>query len=108
MSGAELCATHPRPSDFGIPLIACAPFGCLKWITLSSGKKMFTSSMPGMVLTCSGGVSASRQTVIGRTLSRFSVFCSRLSSVVVVLCTAFFLLQTRTRERRVHELSWEG
>lgn len=44
---------------------ACAPFGFLKWITLSSGKKMFTSSMPGMVLTCSGGVSASRRTLIG-------------------------------------------
>ena len=36
-----------------------------------------TSSMPGMVFTP----------------SRFSVLCSRLSSVEVVLCTAFFFLR---------------
>ena len=38
---------------------------------------MLTSSIPGMVFTP----------------KRFSVFCSRLSSVVVVLCTAFFFLR---------------
>ena len=53
-----------------------APFGLVKLIT-SSPWKMLTSSMPGMVLTP----------------SRLSVFCSRLSSVLVVLCTAFFFLQ---------------
>lgn len=40
---------------------------------------MCTSSMPGMVFTP----------------SRFSVLCSRLSSVCVVLCTAFFFLRGR-------------
>lgn len=39
--------------------------------------KMLTSSMPGMVFTP----------------SRLSVLCSRLSSVLVVLCTAFFFLR---------------
>jgi hypothetical protein len=55
-----------------------APLGLVKWITLSS-LKMFTSSMAGIVFT----------------LSRFSVFCSRLSSVVLVLCTAFFFLRNQ-------------
>ncbi len=42
-----------------------------------SSLKMLTSSMPGMVLTP----------------SLFSVLCNLLSSVVVVLCTAFFFLK---------------
>ncbi len=54
----------------------CSPLGLVKWTTLSSWK-MFTSSMPGMAFTP----------------RRFSVFCSRLSSVDVVLCTAFFFLR---------------
>ncbi len=60
-----------------------APFGLVKWMTVSS-LKMFTSSMPGMVFTP----------------SRFSVFCRRLSSVEVVLCTAFFLLHAAARAAR--------
>jgi hypothetical protein len=52
-----------------------APLGLVKWMT-DSPWKMLTSSMPGMVLTP----------------RRFSVLCSRLSSVVAVLCTAFFFL----------------
>jgi hypothetical protein len=43
----------------------------------NSSLKMLTSSMPGMVLTP----------------SLFSVLCNLLSSVVVVLCTAFFFLK---------------
>lgn len=44
---------------------------------LLSSLTMFTSSMPGMVFTP----------------SLFRVFCKRLSSVDVVLCTAFFFLR---------------
>jgi hypothetical protein len=51
--------------------------GFTKWMTVSS-LKMFTSSMPGIVLTP----------------SLFKVLCNLLSSVVVVLCTAFFFLLT--------------
>lgn len=52
-----------------------SPLGLVKWITVSS-LKMLTSSMPGMVFTP----------------NRFKVFCSLLSSVEVVLWTAFFFL----------------
>jgi len=64
-------------SKHGCGAIFCglAPLGLVKWMTLSS-LKMLTSSMPGMVFTP----------------SRFSVFCSRLSSVDVVLCTALCFL----------------
>ena len=55
-------------------MLACT-LGLVKWMTVSS-LKMFTSSMPGMVLTP----------------RRFSVFCRRLSSWPLDLCTAFFLL----------------
>lgn len=66
-----LCCTGvPAPGG-----LHAAPFGLVKLMT-SSPWKMLTSSMPGMVLTP----------------SRLSVFCSRLSSVLVVLCTAFFFL----------------
>lgn len=51
------------------------PLGLEKWMTVSSWK-MLTSSIPGMVLTP----------------SLLRVFCRRLSSVVVVLWTAFFFL----------------
>jgi hypothetical protein len=42
-----------------------------------SSRKILTSSMPGMVFTP----------------SLFNVLCNLLSSVVVVLCTAFFFLK---------------
>lgn len=63
---------------------ARAPFGLTNWIA-SSPWKMTTSSIPGMVLTP----------------MRFSVACSRLSSVVAVLCDTFFLLRRGVKE-------WEG
>lgn len=53
------------------------PLGFEKWMTLLSSLTMFTSSMPGMVFTP----------------SLLRVLCKRLSSVVVVLCTAFFFLR---------------
>ena len=56
----------------------CAPFGLLKWMTVPLSLKRLTSSMAGMLFTP----------------RRFSVFCSRLSSVVVVLWIAFFLRRT--------------
>lgn len=56
---------------------ACT-LGLVKWITVPFSLKRFTSSIPGMLLQ----------------LSRLSVFCSRLSSVVVVLWIAFFLRRT--------------
>lgn len=54
------------------------PLGLTKWITDSSWK-MLTSSIPGMTFTP----------------SLFKVLCSLLSSVVVVLWTAFFFLRTK-------------
>lgn len=58
-----------------------SPLGFTKWTTSLLSLKMFTSSMPGMVFTP----------------RRFSVFCSLLSSVDVVLCTAFFFLRASAR-----------
>lgn len=52
-----------------------APLGLVKWMTVSS-MKMLTSSMPGIVFTP----------------NLFRVFCNLLSSVDVVLWTAFFFL----------------
>lgn len=53
------------------------PFGDVKWTTLPSDWKRFTSSIPGIVFTP----------------NLFNVLCNRLSSVVVALCTAFFFLK---------------
>lgn len=61
-----------------------SPFGLTKWMMLLSSLMMFTSSMPGMVFTP----------------SLLSVFCKRLSSVEVVLCTAFFFLRGEEPIRR--------
>ena len=55
-----------------------APFGLVKWITVPLSLKRLTSSMAGMLFTP----------------SLFSVFCSLLSSVVVVLWMAFFFRRT--------------
>ena len=49
-----------------------------------SAMNRLTSSMPGMVFTP----------------RRLSVFCNRLSSVEVVLCTAFFFLQGMEQDQR--------
>ena len=49
-----------------------------------SAMNRLTSSMPGMVFTP----------------RRLSVFCNRLSSVEVVLCTAFFFLQGTEQDQR--------
>ena len=57
---------------------ASAPFGLVKWITVPLSLKRLTSSMAGMLFTP----------------SLFSVFCNRLSSVVVVLWMAFFFRRT--------------
>jgi hypothetical protein len=66
---------------------ACT-LGFTKWMTVSS-LKMLTSSMPGMVLTP----------------SLFKVLCNLLSSVVVVLCTAFFFLCYKAAISKPHTLS---
>ncbi len=77
-------AQHADPARRGSegPRQKCAPLGFWKWTT-SWPWNRFTSSIPGMVLTP----------------SRFSVLCSRLSSVVAALCTAFFFLRARVRVR---------
>ena len=67
-----LCCSYYWP---GLRRVA-TPFGFAKWMTESAMNRL-TSSMPGMVFTP----------------RRLSVFCNRLSSVEVVLCTAFFFLQ---------------
>jgi hypothetical protein len=62
------------------PSSACAPdlpLGLTKCTTSLLSLKTLTSSMPGIVLTP----------------RRLRVFCKRLSSVLVVLWTAFFFLQ---------------
>ncbi len=73
------CDLHAPPCS-SLVMISCAPLGFVKWMT-SSSLKMLTSSMPGMVFTP----------------KRFSTLWSRLSSVVVVLCTAFFFLREHDR-----------
>ena len=60
------------------------PFGLVNWITTSS-LKMLTSSIAGMALTP----------------ILFKVLWSRLSSVVVVLWTAFFFLQLTTDIKKI-------
>ena len=64
-----------------------SPFG-LEKLTTSSSLKMFTSSIPGMVLTP----------------ILLSALCSFLSSFPLLLCTAFFFLHASVRPRSVSRL----
>ena len=61
----------------GAEWLSVAPLGEVKWTTVPSSWNRLTSSMPGMVFTP----------------SRLRVLCNLLSSVEVVLWTAFFFLE---------------
>jgi len=76
-SGALLDSAWPL-TTYVLAAIEAWTFGLLKWMTVPLSLKRFTSSIAGMLFTP----------------NLLSVFCSRLSSVVVVLWIAFFFRRT--------------
>ena len=88
LAAIEACTADTRPivsrqtSQSRVICMPCstvAPLGEVKCTTVPSSWNRLTSSIPGMVFTP----------------SRFSVLCNLLSSVEVVLWTAFFFLPPR-------------